>query len=1008
MDGVVYAAMGAMCDIGPYKGWVIGVSTGGAIRTIWASVPGALNGGGIWMSGGGLVSDQPGRLFFATGNGFDSTPNGVYKSSDTQVKTSESLIRLKTNADGSLLFDNFFSPYDALSLDSWDADLGSGAPTALPDEFFGTSEHPRLLVTAGKQGYVYLLDRDNLGGQKMGLGGGDDVVNRIGPYGGVWSRPAVWPGDGGFIYLPTGAAGPSSGPSNGVLRVYKYGVDGRGKPSLSLAASSSEALGGYSSSPVVTSNGLTSGSAMVWVIRVPDSTGNNSQLLGYEALPTLGQMKLRFSAPIGQGSKFTPPGVGPGRLYVGTRDGHLLGFGVPATTLLSAPLTQFGAVTIGDTATARVTLTANKSVHIQDIQATSSLFQVDSPTLPIILDQQGTVTVTVHFSPTKEGLASGALRVQTDLGPIEFSLAGSGRLSGPHLQISPSVLSLGGTTTGNTLIGTAVLTNTGSESLLISAISSPSNPFYLGGVPTTSTEIPAGQSLTLTVQFSPTTVGSFTDVINVTSSGGNSLIRLSGSAALPGNFEVSTNTIDFGTLGIGSSSTLSFRIYNTGLSPLAITKSKGPVLGQFSALDVLNEGTILQPGESRTINVRFAPTLEGIVSDTFTLNSDTTTGLKLITFKGSAVKASGSVISTVGITPGKVMLTEPGIVDWIQWNSADVTRFDAMKTSNGQFGALTRIGSGGTEVIKDETATFSWLDGSPTTSAAGSSDAIAISQDKTGFRFTAPADTTVHTLRVYVGVKKARGSFVASVSDGSSPSLVDSSFSRLDGEESRVYTITYRASKPGQSLTILWTKTGGTGTISLSAATVAAQQPTLTGSSDDSIASVNLSTESSMDWIRWSLGNPETRNTSVRVISNYTAIGNGLVSPYADDRRPLTWSDGAPSLMANEDRSGVFISGTGNGFSFHVPANPSIHTLKVHVGGWWSGGTLTAHLSDGSQPDWVDVTPALNSQYDRNYQITYAAASEGQTLTVSWIMSSGIGNVTIAAASIACTGSESF
>ena len=316
MNGVVYAAMGAMCDIGPYKGWVIGVSTTGDISAIWAAVPGALNGGGIWMSGGGLVSDQPGRLFFTTGNGYDSTPNGVYKSDDFQPQTSESLVRLKTNANGSLSFDNFFAPYDALSLDSWDADFGSGAPTALPDEFFGTADHPKLLVTAGKQGYVYLLDRDNLGGQKMGPGGGDDVVSQIGTYGGVWSRPAVWPGDGGYIYLPTSATGPSSGPGSGVFRVYKYGVDGTGKPTLSLAATSAQSLGGYSSSPIVTSNGTVSGSAMVWLVRVPDSTGNNAQLLGYEAVPTVGQLQLRFSAPIGQGSKFVPPGVGPGRLYV--------------------------------------------------------------------------------------------------------------------------------------------------------------------------------------------------------------------------------------------------------------------------------------------------------------------------------------------------------------------------------------------------------------------------------------------------------------------------------------------------------------------------------------------------------------------------------------------------------------------------------------------------------------------------------------------------------------------
>jgi hypothetical protein len=167
---------------------------------------------------------------------------------------------------------------------------------------------------------------------------------------------------------------------------------------------------------------------------------------------------------------------------------------------------------------------------------------------------------------------------------------------------------------------------------------------------------------------------------------------------------------------------------------------------------------------------------------------------------------------------------------------------------------------------------------------------------------------------------------------------------------------------------------------------------------------VNLSAEGSIDWIRWSLGAPETSNANLKAISNYAVIGKAQVSPYADDRRPLTWSNGSSSLTANDDRSGVFISGTGNGFSFHVPANSSVQTLNVHIGGWSSGGTLTAHLSDGSQPDWIVVTPSLDGQYDRNYQISYAAASEGQTLTINWVMSSGIGNVTIAAASLACSG----
>jgi len=46
-------------------------------------------------------------------------------------------------------------------------------------------------------------------------------------------------------------------------------------------------------------------------------------------------------------------------------------------------------------------------------------------------------------------------------------------------------------------------------------------------------------------------------------------------------------------------------------------------------------------------------------------------------------------------------------------------------------------------------------------------------------------------------------------------------------------------------------------------------------------------------------------------------------------------------------------------------------------------------LSDNSALDYTDVTTAANGQYDRNYTLIYSAASAGQTLTVSWIMTSG-------------------
>ena len=157
---------------------------------------------------------------------------------------------------------DFFAPFDAGQLDIFDGDFGSGAFVGLPDAYFGTSTVPHLGVIVGKEGYVYLLNRDHLGGYDQGPDGADDVVQRTGPRGGVWGRPGVWPGDGGYVYIPT-SSGQNGG---GLFDVYKYGLSGTGTPSLSLVASSPDVFGWGSGPPVITSDGTTSGSALVWTI----------------------------------------------------------------------------------------------------------------------------------------------------------------------------------------------------------------------------------------------------------------------------------------------------------------------------------------------------------------------------------------------------------------------------------------------------------------------------------------------------------------------------------------------------------------------------------------------------------------------------------------------------------------------------------------------------------------------------------------------------------------------
>jgi iron transport multicopper oxidase len=333
MNGVVYAAFGSFCDRPPYQGWIAGVSTSGQIKAMWATSPA---GASIWQGGGGLVSDGEGQILFATGNGecnecsIGGSSPPIGPGNEPPEELGESVVRVGVQPDGSLKATDFFSPFNNVELDEEDADLGSGAPLGLPSPYFGTKATPHLLVQVGKWGDIYLLNRDKLGGMGQGAEGGNDVVQEIPNTGALWGSMAAWPGDGGYVYIPS-VHYESVG---GSLEVLKYSTDENGAPHLSLVATSLGNLGYRSGSPLVTSNGTAAGSGIVWLSQCPEPPEcKGSTLNAYSAVPVGSSPQFLWSGEIGVSTRFARPDASGGRIYVGTYDGHLLGFGPTHYTL---------------------------------------------------------------------------------------------------------------------------------------------------------------------------------------------------------------------------------------------------------------------------------------------------------------------------------------------------------------------------------------------------------------------------------------------------------------------------------------------------------------------------------------------------------------------------------------------------------------------------------------------------------------------------------------------------
>ena len=176
----------------------------------------------------------------------------------------------------------------------------------------------------------------------------------------------------------------------------------------------------------------------------------------------------------------------------------------------------------------------------------------------------------------------------------------------------------------------------------------------------------------------------------------------------------------------------------------------------------------------------------------------------------------------------------------------------------------------------------------------------------------------------------------------------------------------------------------------------------LAGAGDSSVASVNLTAEGGADWIHWGDGILNRKAGVLPQLSTYTTVpvGGAAASSYGNDPRPVSWTDGTPTASSSNNTDGMYLAGVGQGFSVQAPADTTTRTLIVHVGGFASAGTLTASLSDNSAANFTDVTSSATGQYDRNYTLTYHAGSAGQTLTVTWVMSSGSGNVTLNGAAL--------
>ncbi len=345
VNGTLFVEFAGHGDMAPYHGWVTAwdvshlATTGFVLKGVFNASPNG-GGAGIWGGGGSLTFESDGSAFYLeTGNGVAGLGNVPLNAAGFPSNGSyyEALVKLTLDTTTSPTNQNqngwgikpldFFMPYNQAALDNVDADFGSGSPLILPDAA-GIPGHQHLLLASGKQGVIYVVDRDNMGKFDPTA---DHVVNAVPDASGHVTPPLNLSGSlstpvyyNGTIYWVSGYTGP--------LKSFNVASDG------TLVTTSQSALGSFGSlpgSPALSAYGNVNG-----VLWVTDRARN--QLHAYDAssmsteLWNSGQ-KAGGLDSVGAIVKMAAPTVANGQVYVGTTNSLVVYGLVPPATSVPVP-----------------------------------------------------------------------------------------------------------------------------------------------------------------------------------------------------------------------------------------------------------------------------------------------------------------------------------------------------------------------------------------------------------------------------------------------------------------------------------------------------------------------------------------------------------------------------------------------------------------------------------------------------------------------------------------------
>ncbi len=386
VNGVVYIGIGAQGDFFPWHGWLVGYNATNLTQvSVFCTTPNGV-GGGVWVPGEAPPVDAAGNIFINTGNG-DFNGSSDY---------GDSIIKLSTASNLSVL--DFFAPFNQAALSTADLDISSAGIVLLPDSS-GTTAHPHLLVTGGKDGTIYVLDRDSMGGFNGSYTKPDSqIVQEIwNAVGGITTNPTAIP----LAYVENNYITPGFWQNhlywcatNDFCKMFNFS---NGLLTTTPASKVATTYGPRGAQPVITAASPTATSGIMWAVE----TAASSLLHAYNATNLAtelynGNQAANNRDQGGLPVKFATPTIVNGKVFVGAQ-GQVDVYGLLASNpaRLAAPVITPPQGTYGPAQT----------VSITDADSSAQIFYTLDGSIPTVSSTLYTGPFAVSVNTTVNAIA---------------------------------------------------------------------------------------------------------------------------------------------------------------------------------------------------------------------------------------------------------------------------------------------------------------------------------------------------------------------------------------------------------------------------------------------------------------------------------------------------------------------------------------------------------------------------------------------------------------------------